>query len=99
MPVQREIDVEATPEEVWEAIATEEGRERWLGEPGREIDVQVEEEPHRLVWQWREGEDAPPTRVEFVIEAVPCGSRVVVVESEPVLPVRMLAASLALVAA
>ena len=32
MPAQREIEVEATPEEVWEALTTEEGRERWLEE-------------------------------------------------------------------
>jgi len=35
MSVRREIDVEASPEEVFEALATEEGRERWLSEPER----------------------------------------------------------------
>ena len=36
MPAVREIEVEASPEEVWEALSTEEGRERWLEEPDRE---------------------------------------------------------------
>src|SRR6185436_15220154 len=53
MPAQREIEVEATPEEVWEALTTEEGRERWLEEePGREIHVELADEPSRLVWWW-----------------------------------------------
>ena len=52
MAAWREIEIEATPEEVWDALATEEGRERWLGEPEREIQVESEEPPHRLVWWW-----------------------------------------------
>ncbi len=39
--VSREVEVEATPEEVWEALVTEEGRERWLDEPDRR-------DPHRV---------------------------------------------------
>jgi uncharacterized protein YndB with AHSA1/START domain len=99
MPVQREVDVEATPEEVWEAIATEEGRERWLEEPDREISVELEEEPRRLVWTWSEAEGEPPSRVEFQIVALPAGSRVIVTESEPALELSMLASSMCLVAA
>src|ERR1700683_2441943 len=137
MAVRREVDVEASPEEVWEALATEEGRERWLGETDREIEIAHEEEPHRLprwggggggaaprgegrdgglgetdgeieiaheeephrlVWWWgAEGE--PATRVEFLIVAAPSGTRVVVSESVPRLPLAMLAASFMLVAA
>jgi len=44
MPVTREVDVDASPEEVWEALATEEGRERWLQEPEREISVELVDE-------------------------------------------------------
>jgi|SRR5271165_1097226 len=98
MPVRREVEVQASPEEVWEAIASEEGRERWLGEPEREIDVEVREQPHRLVWRWSEGE-GEQTRVEFLIVTAPGGSRVIVTETEPALPLAMLASSLALVAA
>jgi uncharacterized protein YndB with AHSA1/START domain len=98
MPVSREVDVDATPEEVWEALASEEGRERWLAEPAREIRIEVVDEPHRLVWWW-EGADKLPTRVEFRVVAVPPGSRVIVTESIPSFPLASLCASLAWVAA
>src|ERR1035438_2569746 len=52
MAVRREIDVDASPEEVWEALATEAGRERWLEESERQIHVEVLDAPHRLVWWW-----------------------------------------------
>jgi uncharacterized protein YndB with AHSA1/START domain len=94
MPVTREVDVDASPEEVWEALATEEGRERWLQEPEREISVELVDEPQRLVWWWS-AEEQPPTRVEFLIVAMPLGTRVVVTESIPVFPVAALAMSFA----
>jgi uncharacterized protein YndB with AHSA1/START domain len=53
MQVTREVDIEAPPEDVWEALVSEEGRERWLGEPRRDIEVEVQDEPRRLVWWWR----------------------------------------------
>jgi uncharacterized protein YndB with AHSA1/START domain len=49
MAAWREIEIEATPDEVWDALATEEGRARWLDEPGREIQVESADPPHRLV--------------------------------------------------
>ncbi|HEV3046854.1 MAG TPA: hypothetical protein VGY13_05780 [Solirubrobacteraceae bacterium] len=102
MSVTREIELQVTPEEVWEALATEEGRERWLGEPERDIHVELAQAPHRLVWWWA-GEREPATRVEFLIvrgtELHPA-TRVIVTESMPArLPLAMLAASLRLVAA
>jgi uncharacterized protein YndB with AHSA1/START domain len=98
MPVRREVEVDASPEEVWEALSTDEGRERWLAEPERDIRIEVLDAPHRLVWWW-EGADAPPTRVEFRVVAVPPGSRVIVTESIPSFPLASLAASFAMVAA
>jgi uncharacterized protein YndB with AHSA1/START domain len=92
MPVTREVDVEATREEVWEALATEQGRERWLREPDLEIRVEHVDEPQRLVWWWG-AEDQPPTRVEFLLVAMPRGTRVVVTESIPAFPIAMLASS------
>ncbi len=96
MPAVREIEVEASPEDVWEAISSEEGRERWLDEPDREIQVEVADAPHRVVWWWWRG-DEPATRVEFLVIAAPAGARVVVIESAPAaVPMARLRASLAL---
>jgi|SRR5579875_2432075 len=98
MAVRREIDVQASPEEVWEALATEEGRERWLREPDRDIHVEVAQAPRRLVWWWA-GAEEPATRVEFLVVAADGGpdprTRVIVTESTPSFPLAMLAASFA----
>jgi uncharacterized protein YndB with AHSA1/START domain len=99
MSVRREVEIEAAPEEVWESLATEKGRERWLeDDPEREIHVEVVEEPSRLVWWWGH-DDEQPTRVEFLVVAAPAGTRVIVTESAPSFPLTALAASFALVAA
>lgn len=91
--VQREIEIEATPEEVWEALADEEAREEWLGDDAdRTVHVERADPPHRIVWWWWR-EDEPATRVEVLVVAAPAGSRVIVVESgEPALPLLALAA-------
>ena len=96
--VQREVTIEASPQEVWESLATEQGRERWLPD-GEERDVRVvlADAPERLVWWWRSGEQE--TRVEFRVLAVPEGARVVVTETVPSFPLAMLASALELVAA
>jgi uncharacterized protein YndB with AHSA1/START domain len=93
--VRREVEIAAPPEEVWEALVTEEGRERWLeDDPEREILIEPSGHPGRLVWWWWH-EDAPPRRVELVVVAVPGGTRVTVVESAPHFPLPHLAASFA----
>jgi len=87
----RRIDIAAEPDEVWEALTTDEGRDRWLeDEPGREIVVESEEAPSRLVWWWWRG-DEPPTRVEFLVVPVETGTRVVVTERAPSVPLARLA--------
>jgi len=98
MTVTREVDVDASREEVWEVLTTEEGRERWLDEPDREIRVELVDEPQRLVWWWAV-DDQPPTRVEFLLVAMPRGTRIVVTESIPSFPLAMLASGFALVLA
>src|SRR4051812_3725695 len=99
MAVTREVEIEATPEEVWESLVTEEGRDRWLEEdPDREIHVEVADEPSRLVWGWGSGEE-PATRVEFLVVAAPAGVRVVVTESRPRFPLTALATAFAAVCA
>jgi uncharacterized protein YndB with AHSA1/START domain len=98
--VRREVEVEASPEEVWESLATEQGRERWLEtDPQREILVETAKEPERLVWRWRRGEAAEPTRVEFQIVPSGAGARVIVTETAPRFPIALFAAAWAPLAA
>src|SRR3954471_14064549 len=95
MSVRREIEIDATPEEVWEALATEEGRDEWLDPaPEREVHVEVVDEPSRLVWWWWSG-DEPATRVEVLVVAVPDGARVLVTETVPAFPLARLASAFA----
>ncbi|MEA2168084.1 MAG: hypothetical protein QOF76_1384 [Solirubrobacteraceae bacterium] len=95
--MRREIEVEGTPEEVWEELT--ENRDAWLDEPDREIVVETEDEPRRLVWWWWEG-DQPATRVEFLVVAAPAGARVIVTESAPArIPLTALAMRFQLVCA
>jgi uncharacterized protein YndB with AHSA1/START domain len=98
MSVRREVHVEGSAEQVWTALSTAEGREEWLEEPDREIEVEHAEEPRRLVWRWSHA-DEPVTRVEFVLVECISGTRVLVTESSPAFPIEMLAASFALVPA
>ena len=96
--VRRETIVAASPDEVWEALATDAGRERWLSEDrAREIHVEEEVAPARLVWWWA-AEDGMPTRVELLVSAVADGTRVVVIESAPRFPVASLLSALSTVA-
>ncbi len=91
--ITREVEIEATPADVWEALATEGGRERWLEpDPERELHVELADEPERIVWWWWH-ENEPPRRVELLITAVPAGTRVIVVESAPSFPLAQLAAA------
>jgi uncharacterized protein YndB with AHSA1/START domain len=98
--VRREVTIEATPEEVWESLASEEGRDRWLADGDeREIRIVVADQPAHLVWWWRSGAGAHETRVEFRVVAVPEGARVIVTETAPSFPLATLASALALVPA
>jgi uncharacterized protein YndB with AHSA1/START domain len=94
MGVVREVQIDAPPEDVWEAIATEHGRELWLGDAAEGVEVEAYEPHHRLVWTWSDERGATST-VDFRIVAIPDGSRVIVTESVPVLPIAMLASAVA----
>jgi hypothetical protein len=96
--VRRILDVEASPEEVFEALVTSEGRERWLQEPERQIHIESSEPPSRLVWWWS-SQEQPATRVDFRLVELPRGTRIVVTESVPSFPLAEMAASFQLVAA
>jgi uncharacterized protein YndB with AHSA1/START domain len=91
--VRREVEIDATPEEVWESLASEEGRDRWLEEdPERRIEIEVTDEPERLVWWWW-SEERAPSRVEFRVLAAPAGTRVIVTETAPSFPLMVFASS------
>jgi uncharacterized protein YndB with AHSA1/START domain len=92
--VEREIEIEASPEEVWEQIATEEGRDRWLDDE-RDVHVESVEEHRRLVWWWA-GDEAW-TRVEVTLVPAISTTRVVVRESAPAFPLTALARAWAVV--
>jgi uncharacterized protein YndB with AHSA1/START domain len=97
--VRREIAIDAPPADVWESIASEDGRDRWLeDDPDREIRVELADEPWRLVWWWSSGGEAA-TRVEFRLVPAGSGSRVIVTETRPRFPVAVFARAFALVAA
>jgi len=97
--VRREVEIEASPEEVWDALATEEGRRRWLDDAhDREVHVESAQEPSRLVWWWWR-EDEAPTRVEFQLVPAVSTTRVVVIESRPSFPLVALARAFALAVA
>src|SRR3954452_13105011 len=86
--MERSIEIEATPEEVWEAISTDEGREAWLDDD-RDVHVETVEDERRLVWWWA-GEDAW-TRVEVPLEPLVSTTRVIVRETAPAFPLVALA--------
>ena len=86
--MERSIEIDATPEEIWEAISTDEGREAWLDDD-REVHVEAVEEPSRLVWWWAEEEQW--TRVEVTLVPAISTTRVVVRETAPSFPLTALA--------
>jgi len=91
--VERSVEVEAGPEEVWERIVDGELAEEWLGVeidprpggdvtvPDREMIGTVEEvDPGRsITWSWRPV-DGEPSQVTIEIEPSGTGSRVTVTE-------------------
>jgi uncharacterized protein YndB with AHSA1/START domain len=93
--VRREVEIDAPPEEVWEAISTEEGRARWLeDDPVREIHVEPTTEPGRIVWWWWHSDQVQERRrVELLVVAASVGTRVIVIESAPMLPLARLQAA------
>jgi uncharacterized protein YndB with AHSA1/START domain len=101
--VTREVTIDAPLEDVWEAVSTEEGRERWL-EPDDDRRIAVERTmppSHISWWWWNESDDEPARYVDVDVVAIPDGgTRVTVTESRPALvPVAQLAASFELVCA
>lgn len=95
--VTREIEIEAPVEDVWEVIATESGRDRWLEpDPDRILIVEREQQPNHIAWWWW-AQDTPATHVEIEVVAIPLGARVIVTETGPAhaarLPLALMAAA------
>lgn len=85
--VERETVLPADPDEVWEHLTDDDRLAEWLGD---DLDRDVEElvEHERVTFTWaRPGEG--PSRVEFAIEAVPAGTRLVVIETQIAGPVAL----------
>lgn len=91
--IERSIEVDAPPEEVWERIVDGALAEEWLGvelepRPGGPVSIPDEEmigtveevEPGRsITWSWRHP-DGDPSQVTIDIEPDGEGSRVTVIE-------------------
>jgi len=81
--VTHSVDLQASPEEVWAALATDHGRTRWLeSDPDRILIVEREQSPtHISWWWWSEGE--PPSHVDIRVVSIATGTRVIVTETAP----------------
>jgi uncharacterized protein YndB with AHSA1/START domain len=92
--VTRSVDIDADVLEVWEALATEAGRQSWIEpDPNRVLIVDSEEPPERISWWWWSGEE-PATHVALRVVAIPTGARVIITETGPSsFPVAQLAAA------
>jgi uncharacterized protein YndB with AHSA1/START domain len=91
--VTRSVDIDAEVLDVWQALTTDEGRERWIEpDPDRVLIVDSEQPPERISWWWWSAEQ-PATHVILRVVAIPTGTRVFVTETAPAsFPVAQLAA-------
>ena len=85
--VRRDVTVSAPIEAVWEAVATEGGRQRWLEpDPDRRLVVDRLLEPNHVSWwRWQESGTEPARRVDVELDEAPGGTRITVTESQPTL--------------
>lgn len=96
--ITREITIDPPPNDVWETVSTDSGRDRWL-EPddGRRLAVEDTQPPARITWWWwNEAEDEPARHVDVRVAPAPdgTGTRVTVTETQPAfVPIAQLAAS------
>ena len=90
MEITREIVFPASPDEVWEALTEPERLEEWFandveldpreGGEGGHATVRVAEPGEKLVLDW---DDEDGGEVEFTLEEVDDGTRLVVRETSP----------------
>lgn len=97
--VTRSVDLDATPERVWDALVDDDQRSAWLGRrsridvrrggPGKVTDddgtvrhlaVEDVQPGRRLAWRWWPEQTGNCSTVEFVLEPVGPGTRLIVTE-------------------
>ncbi len=90
----RSVDIDAGVEDVWQALATDEGRQSWIEpDPNRVLIVDSEKSPDQISWWWWSA-DEPATHVALRVVAIPTGARVIITETGPSgFPVTQLTAS------
>jgi uncharacterized protein YndB with AHSA1/START domain len=86
--VTRSVDLDASPDDVWRAVADPGERAQWLDDPdavSRRMRVDEAAPGERLVWTWwRPGEEGDASTVSVVLAPLDSGgTRVVVTESLP----------------
>lgn len=86
--VTRSVDLDASPDDVWRAVADPDERAQWLDDPdavSRRVRVDEAAPGERLVWTWwRPGEEDDASTVSVVLSPLDTGgTRVVVTESLP----------------
>jgi uncharacterized protein YndB with AHSA1/START domain len=86
--VTRSVDLDASPDDVWRAVADPGERAQWLDDPdavSRRLRVDEAAPGERLVWTWwRPGEEGDASTVSVVLSPLDSGgTRVVVTESLP----------------
>lgn len=91
--IERSVELEADPSDVWESVVDGDLAEEWLGArlepkvggevqvPGRDILGTVEEivSGESITWSWRDRE-GEPSQVEILIEPIGAGTKVTVTE-------------------
>lgn len=97
--VANDVVLPVDPETAWELLTDEEARQEWLGDEWAEREAVVEAaDPGRyLAWWWDDG--AHGARVEVVLDPVPAGTRVTVVETPITAPMAAARGPLAVAAA
>lgn len=83
--VTRSVDLDASPEAVWEAVADPERRRTWLDDPDasdRALRIDHANPGRSLTWTWwRPDDEASASQVEVVLTELPGGAtRVAVTE-------------------
>ncbi len=86
--VTRSVDLDASVDDVWRAVADPDERSGWLDDPdavARRVRVDEAAPGERMVWTWwRPGEEGDASTVSVVLSPLDTGgTRVIVTESLP----------------